>query len=98
MNNLNISNRLHKVLASPIRKLIPYANEAKRQGIKIYHLNIGDPDVKTPEVMLDVLRHWEHNPIRYAHPWGETKFLDALLAYYHKLGYKWLKIWFRPTD
>lgn len=91
MKKVDISNRLHTMPVSSIRKLTPFVNPLKEQGIKIYHLNIGDPDVKTPGVMLDTLSHWSENPIRYAHPWGEPKFLDALLAYYSKLGYPWLK-------
>ena len=91
MNNLNISNRLHKVLASPIRKLIPYANEAKRQGIKVYHLNIGDPDVKTPEVMINVLKKWTINPIPYDQSHGNPNFLKSLVTYYNKLGHSFIK-------
>lgn len=91
MNNINISSRLHKVLASPIRKLIPYANEAKRQGIKVYHLNIGDPDVKTPEVMINVLKKWTINPIPYDQSHGNPNFLKSLVTYYNKLGYSFIK-------
>ena len=90
MNNINISSRLHKVLASPIRKLIPYANEAKRQGIRVYHLNIGDPDVKTPEVMINVLRKWTINPIPYDQSHGNPNFLKSLVTYYNKLGYPFI--------
>ena len=52
-----ISKRLVSVPASPIRKLVPYAVAAKKAGVTVYHLNIGDPDIKTPEVMLDVLHN-----------------------------------------
>ena len=90
MNNIKISSRLHKVLASPIRKLIPYANEAKRQGIKVYHLNIGDPDVKTPEVMINVLKKWTTNPIPYDQSHGNPNFLKSLVNYYNKLGYPFI--------
>jgi len=91
MNNINISSRLHKVLASPIRKLIPYANEAKRQGIKVYHLNIGDPDVKTPKVMINVLKKWIINPIPYDQSHGNPNFLESLVTYYNKLGHSFVK-------
>lgn len=86
-----VSQRLTDMPVSSIRKLTPFVNPLREKGIKIYHLNIGDPDVKTPEPMLNALRNWSLDPIRYAHPWGEPKFLDALLAYYSKLGYPWLK-------
>ncbi|MEK7141708.1 MAG: pyridoxal phosphate-dependent aminotransferase [Patescibacteria group bacterium] len=86
-----ISKRLVSVPASPIRKLVPYAVAAKKAGVTVYHLNIGDPDIKTPEVMLDVLHNWKDNPIRYGQSQGEPGFLDAVLSYYHGLGFPFLK-------
>lgn len=79
------------VPASPIRKLAPYAAAAKKTGVTVYHFNIGDPDIETPEVMIDVLRNWKENPIRYGQSQGEPAFLDALLSYYHGLGHTYLK-------
>jgi aspartate aminotransferase len=64
--------------------------EAKRQGIKVLHLNIGDPDIKTPEVMINVLNKWSENPIRYGQSQGEIKFIDALVGYYNKLGFEFI--------
>ncbi|MCR4276526.1 MAG: pyridoxal phosphate-dependent aminotransferase [Candidatus Roizmanbacteria bacterium] len=87
MKNTTVSKRLISVPASPIRKLVPYAMEAKRQGIKVLHLNIGDPDIKTPGVMIDVLNKWTENPIRYGQSQGEGKFIDALVNYYNSLGF-----------
>jgi aspartate aminotransferase len=87
MKNTTVSKRLISVPASPIRKLVPYAMEAKRQGIKVLHLNIGDPDIKTPGVMIDVLNKWTENPIRYGQSQGEGKFIDSLVSYYNSLGY-----------
>lgn len=84
------SDRLETVPASPIRKLFPYAQAAKSKGVKIYHLNIGDPDIKTPEVMLNILKKWNTNPIGYDQSQGNVKFIEALLKYYHKLGAKFL--------
>jgi aspartate aminotransferase len=91
-NNITVSQRLGLVPASPIRKLVPYANEAKKQGVKVYHLNIGDPDVETPEVMMNVLRNWHDNPIRYGQSQGEPVFLKALKTYYHGLGYSFIDV------
>lgn len=85
------SKRLTSVPASPIRKLVPFAVAAKKAGVTVYHLNIGDPDIATPDVMLDVLRHWRENPIRYGQSQGEPAFLEALLSYYRALGYSFLK-------
>lgn len=83
--------RLGRVPPSPIRKLVPFAQEAKRKGVHVYHLNIGDPDIKTPGVMLRVLRSWKRNPIGYALSQGESEFIDALLSYYHRLSFLFLQ-------
>lgn len=82
--------RLGQVPPSPIRKVVPFAQQAKKSGVKVYHLNIGDPDIKTPEVMLRVLRSWRRNPIGYALSQGEGEFIDALNTYYHRLGFRFL--------
>jgi aspartate aminotransferase len=88
---MKISARLSSVPASPIRKLVPIASSAKKQGVKVYHLNIGDPDIPTPGVMLDVLREWKTNPIRYGASQGEPVFLEALCSYYHTVGFPFIK-------
>jgi aspartate aminotransferase len=85
-----LSDRLAHVPASPIRKLVPFANEAKRQGVHVYHLNIGDPDIKTPEVMLEVLHTWDKNPIAYSQSQGEPAFVDAIYWYYRQYGYSFV--------
>lgn len=56
----------------------------------VYHLNIGDPDIKTPQVMLDVLHTWRDNPIRYGQSQGDAAYLHAFVTYYHRLGYTFL--------
>lgn len=85
-----VSDRLLEMPISAVRKLSPYAKEAKAQGVKIYHLNIGDPDIPTPQAMLDELHSFKPNPIRYADSHGEPQFLKAMEWYYHKLGYTFL--------
>ena len=90
MSKLQISTRASNLPMSAVRKLTAYANACKAEGVKIYHLNIGDPDVKTPKEMLDVLGKWEINPIRYAASVGEPVFLTALEKYYQNLGYKFI--------
>jgi aspartate aminotransferase len=87
---MEISKRLTLVPASPMRKLAPFAITAETQGVKVYHLNIGDPDIKTPQVMLDVLTHWERNPISYEQSQGNAEFLTSLTGYYQKLGYNFV--------
>jgi len=87
---IELSKRLTLVPTSPIRKLVPYAVAAKKQGVHVYHLNIGDPDIQTPECMLDVLRKWDRNPISYGQSHGEPKLLDALVTYYHGIGFSFV--------
>ncbi len=88
---ISVSKRLTDLPVSSVRKLSPYAAEAKNKGVKIYHLNIGDPDIKTPKVMIDVLRNWSINPIRYANSSGESEFIQALRSYYNGLGFTQIK-------
>jgi aspartate aminotransferase len=87
---MNCSTRLTKVPASPIRKLVPFAQDAKKRGIHVYHLNIGDPDIKTPDVMLNVLLQWKKNPIGYDLSQGNPAFLSALTSYYHGVGFPFI--------
>ena len=90
MSKTNVSTRLLVIPASPIRKLASYAKAAKKNGVRILHLNIGDPDIKTPEIMIKVLNDWTQNPIGYSQSHGEPVFLEALKFYYHKIGYKFI--------
>jgi aspartate aminotransferase len=87
---MQVSNRLDQVPASPIRKLVPLALSAKAAGKTVYHLNIGDPDIKTPDVLIDQIRRFESNPVGYAHSQGDAEFIHALLQYYHGLGFSFL--------
>ena len=86
-----ISQRLQSVPASPIRKLVPFAEAAKKEGVKVYHFNIGAPDVLTPDVMIDALHTWKRNPVGYANSHGEAPLLSALQTYYHRLGHTFLE-------
>lgn len=81
---MNLSSIAKRIPESPIRQLVPFANAAKARGIHVYHLNIGDPDIETPEPMLKVLNQWSTNPISYAASWGEAELLESLLPYYQK--------------
>lgn len=82
------SKRIQNLPVSAIRKLTPLALQAKKEGVKVYHLNIGDPDIKTPKVMLDSLRSFNLQTIRYAQSQGEPKLIQALTSYYHNLGFQ----------
>jgi len=72
--------------ASPIRKLVPYSEEAKRKGRKVYHLNIGQPDIPTPEVALKTLRNINLKVIEYSHSAGNESYRRKLSEYYRKIG------------
>lgn len=72
--------------ASPIRKLVPYSEEAKRKGRKVYHLNIGQPDIPTPEVAIRALKNINLNVIEYSHSAGNESYRKKLAGFYSKLG------------
>lgn len=69
---------------SPIRKLVPFAEQAKKEGKKIYHLNIGQPDIETPETMLDAIRHFSLKVVEYSHSAGIESYRKKLTTYYKK--------------
>ena len=71
--------------ASPIRKLVPYADAAKSRGIKVYHLNIGQPDIQTPQVMLDALKNYDEKVIAYSHSAGYIEYRKVLVDYYKSI-------------
>lgn len=68
--------------ASPIRKLVPYAEAAKKRGVKVYHLNIGQPDIKTPEVAFDAIKNFEMKTAEYTHSAGIESYRKGLAGYY----------------
>ena len=80
----NISERGVNMPASPIRKLVPLANKAKQRGIKVYHLNIGQPDLPTPEVALEAMRHVDRTVMEYSPSEGIRSFREKLVGYYAK--------------
>ena len=86
MPNLSISHRGQLMPASPIRKLVPYAEAAKKKGIKVYHLNIGQPDIETPKPVLDAVRHSEFKVLEYSHSAGNESYRRKLVDYYKSVG------------
>jgi len=72
--------------ASPIRKLVPFANAAKKRGIKVYHLNIGQPDIPTPENVLEAIRQYNEPLIAYTQSQGTESYRQGLARYYQKHG------------
>lgn len=71
---------------SPIRKLVPYAEAAKRKGVRVYHLNIGQPDIETPPSLLQAVRNSDIRVLEYSHSAGNESYRKKLVHYYKKLG------------
>jgi aspartate aminotransferase len=82
----SISDKGKSMPASPIRKLVPFSEEAKRKGRKVYHLNIGQPDIPTPDVALNAIRNINLKVIEYSHSAGNESYRRKLAAYYQKIG------------
>jgi aspartate aminotransferase len=80
----SISNKGKLMPESPIRKLVPYAEAAKKRGIKVFHLNIGQPDIKTPQVALDAVKNNTLEVVEYARSEGSEEYRTKLTAYYAK--------------
>jgi len=83
---LNISTRGEQMPASPIRKLVPYAEAAKKKGIHVFHLNIGQPDIETPPAILDAVRKADIKVLEYSHSAGNESYRKKLVKYYKKVG------------
>ncbi len=83
---LHISRRGDQMPASPIRKLVPYAEAAKKKGIKVFHLNIGQPDVETPPAILNAVRNADIRVLEYSHSAGNESYRRKLVQYYKRVG------------
>jgi aspartate aminotransferase len=83
---LKISERGGQMPASPIRKLVPFAEAAKRKGTKVYHLNIGQPDIETPPAIMDAVRKTNMKVLEYTHSAGNETYRRKLVQYYKKVG------------
>ena len=83
---LSISKRGQQMPPSPIRKLVPYAEAAKKKGITVYHLNIGQPDIETPPQILDAVRHANFTVLEYSHSAGNESYRKKLTEYYKRVG------------
>jgi len=83
---LQISQRGQYMPPSPIRKLVPYAEAAKKKGIKVFHLNIGQPDIETPPSILDAVRNADIPVLEYSHSAGNESYRKKLVSYYKSVG------------
>ncbi len=83
---MQMSHRISAFQCSPIRRLSPYARDAVKKGIKVYHLNIGQPDIKTPKQVIEAVRNYDETIIAYGNSEGRQELREALPAYYAKYG------------
>ena len=83
---LTISQRGLAMPPSPIRKLVPFAEAAKKRGIRVYHLNIGQPDIETPPAILKAVKDADIKVLEYSHSAGNESYRRKLAEYYHKVG------------
>ena len=81
-----VSNKGKQMPESPIRKLVPYADIAKKKGHKVYHLNIGQPDIKTPEVAMNSIKNLDIKVLEYSHSAGFESYRTKLSQYYKNHG------------
>lgn len=82
----NLSDKGIYLPPSPIRKLVPFAEAAKRRGIKVYHLNIGQPDIRTPQVAVDAVKNIHDQVFEYGHSAGNESYRRKLADYYRGVG------------
>ena len=81
---MEISQRIQRLKTSPVRKLNPYAEEAVKRGIKIYHLNIGQPDIETPKVFFDTISKYNEKTLKYENSRGMKPLIKKIQEYYEK--------------
>src|SRR6266436_6940857 len=86
LSKVALSRRAIETPASPIRRLMPYADRAKARGIKVYHLNIGQPDIETPEEMMNGYRNIDIKVLSYGPSQGLKDYVDVLVQYYGRVG------------
>lgn len=85
MSKISLSQRALEMPASPIRKLVPFAEVAKKRGTKVYHLNIGQPDIETPKVAMDAVRNVKMDVLAYGHSAGMESYRKKLAEYYNRV-------------
>lgn len=81
---MKISKRVISMQASPVRKLVPYAQQAKKSGKKVYHLNIGQPDIETPSVFMDAINQYDTSVIQYSFSQGEPVLIQSIIDFFKR--------------
>ena len=83
---MKLSQKIQEMELSPIRKFVPYADQARAAGKKVYGLNIGQPDIKTPRAFFDAVQNFDQEVLAYANSQGIPELLEALVGYYKRIG------------
>ncbi len=83
---MKLSIRIEKMQESPVRKLVPIATKVKKTGKKVYHLNIGQPDIETPKVFMEAINNYDTNIIKYSFSQGEPILINAIQEYFKQDG------------
>ena len=83
---MKLSKKIQEMQLSPIRKFVPYADAAVAAGKKVYRLNIGQPDIKTPKAFFEAVKNFDQDVLAYANSQGVSELLDAIVGYYGRLG------------
>ena len=94
---MKLSSKMERCGLSPMRKFNPYAAAAEERGIKIYHLNIGQPDIKTPDIFYKAISEFHDPVLSYAPSGGVPKLLDAVRGYYKRIGVELSRAQILPT-
>ncbi|MGV8984183.1 pyridoxal phosphate-dependent aminotransferase [Clostridium sp.] len=79
---MKLSNRIEAMQFSPIRKLVPFAEEAKKRGVSVYHLNIGQPDIHTPDAFMEGIHQYTDKVLKYANSQGINPLIESFIKYY----------------
>ena len=83
---MKLSQKIQEMDLSPIRKFVPYADAARAKGKKVYGLNIGQPDIKTPKAFFDAVKNFDQEVLAYANSQGIPSLIEAIVGYYNRLG------------
>ena len=81
---MKLSARINRMQESPVRKLVPIATKVKKTGKKVYHLNIGQPDIETPKVFMDAINEYDTSVIKYSFSQGEPVLINAIRDYFKR--------------
>jgi aspartate aminotransferase len=88
---MKVSQRLQNMAFSPIRKLNSYEELARKKGVKVYHLNIGQPDIETPKEFFDGIKNFKDSVLKYSNSQGINELIESFIKYYKGIGFEFLK-------